>query len=186
MGDFLDKDEATIYFERKSPYFEELKEMKDRNIARIYPGKKFVLCTPQGEHRVKKRVIFEINPDVPAPSLFWEVSGIFTVHVIGMGRDGVYAIVKSHDGTTTMVGHVPVPLGKVFVSIPSRVKIERTIRRDFKGDYQESIAAGMLLKHKFSPMYNNPGQTQLLAMDDFFSKVGKERGAELLNQLRYS
>lgn len=162
MSDFMSKQEANEYFAGKSKFKSRINSLPVRNVTKVYPGRKFVL--------------FEKNGEV------YRIHAALRANVITMDRDGLCVMMRDvKNGTHFRVGYIPTPVPlngeqAVFLAIPSRCTVERTLRRSLRrpGEIMESTAIGMLVKQSENPEGEViEGVTVFLPYDVFTQKTGK-------------
>lgn len=166
MSEFLSKEEATAYFENKSEYRDIVRSFRDLNIVKIYPRRRFILFMRTG-------------PDD------YKLGGILRVTSIEMDENGIYVDLILNDKVEYQVDYLPTPIEcldqMVFLSVPSRVQVERTLKNTLTG-VEEGLATALLVKHKHSPAWDEIGSLQMLGEVEFIRKFGEGVGREMIKE----
>jgi hypothetical protein len=163
MGEFLSKDEANIYFAKKccdpDTYLNELRSLR---AEKVFPGKKLILLDSDA-------CLVEI----------------YTCLAIRLGELGLFIELRvGSSGKTIKVSHVPIRLSAgVFVSVPSRTGVDRTIQVTNSGSYFESVAAAVIIKTRHA--VGSGVCEQLYGKETLFSVIGQEEGNKMLTKVNY-
>jgi len=154
-NEFLDKEQANIYYAGKAGVLSELETLPIQTIMKVFPGRQFVLFERTGTQM--------------------RVHQCLRVNVITMDRTGLCIIMKDvAEGSSLKIGYIPTQLriadGRmVCLAIPSRCTVERTLRRSRydKEDIRESMAAGILVRQASQPEEISDGALIFLPYEEF-------------------
>ena len=150
-SEFLTKDEANDFYAAKSPFYKQIIALPHVSVVKVFPGRKFVLYDQVNGQTV--------------------IRAALRANVITMDRNGLCILFKGSQ--FLRVGYIPEPVSTnmtVFLSLPSKNWVERTLRRSrTTGAVMESTALGMFVAQKFDvgegPVF--------VSYEDFKKRTGK-------------
>lgn len=152
-GEFLTKEEANDFYAGKSPFYKQIIQLPHVSVAKVFPGRKFVLYSQAQGQTI--------------------IHASLRANVITMDRNGLCILFKG--SAPLRVGYIPEPVTTaltVFLSIPSKNWVERTLRRSRPtGAVMESTALGMFVSQKFDPA-GNDGPV-FVSYEDFRKRTGR-------------
>ena len=152
-SEFLTKEEANDYYAAKSPFYKQITQLPHVSVVKVFPGRKFILYSIDGP-----RVIIYAS---------------LRANVITMDRNGLCILFKG--SVPLRVGYIPEPVTTamtVFLSIPSKNWVERTLRRSRPtGAVMESTALGMFVAQKYDQA-GNEGPV-FVSYEEFKKRTGR-------------